>query len=127
MGSCDHQSGDVRLQAVTALHTLYSCEEYPTHLEVFTAKFKERMLSMKLDVEPSVAVQAINLCSVLLQLDLLTSEECTDICELVFMENRGISHAAGQFLCQYLLSDEFIEKAKTMKVNPGVYIVFYSL
>lgn len=113
------KSGDVRLQALIALHTLYSCEEYPTHLEAFTFKFKERMLSMKLDVEASVAVQAINLCSVLLQLDLLNSEECTDICELVFMENRGISHAAGQFLCQYLLSDEFIEKAKTMKVNPG--------
>jgi len=75
---------------------------------------------MKLDVESSVAVHAINLCSVLLQLDLLSSEECTDICELVFMENRGISHAAGQFLCQCLLSDEFLEKAKTMKVNPGV-------
>ena len=110
----------MRLQALIALHTLYSCEEYPTHLEFFTVKFKDRILSMKLDVESSVAVQAINLCSVLLQLDLLTSEECTDICELVFMENRGISHAAGQFLCQYLLSDEFLEKAKTMKVNPGV-------
>ena len=75
---------------------------------------------MKLDVEAPVAVQAINLCSVLLQLELLNNEECVDICELVFMENRGISHAAGQFLCQHLLSDEFIEKAKTMKVNPGV-------
>jgi len=75
---------------------------------------------MKLDVESSVAVQAINLCSILLQLDLLDGEEANDICELVFMENRSISHAAGQFLCQHLLSDEFLEKAKTMQINPGM-------
>jgi len=75
---------------------------------------------MKLDVDSSVAVQAINLCSILLQLDLLDGEEANDICELVFMENRAISHAAGQFLCQHLLSDEFLEKAKTMQINPGM-------
>ena len=75
---------------------------------------------MKLDVDSSVAVHAINLCSILLQLDLLDGEEANDICELVFMENRAISHAAGQFLCQHLLSDEFLEKAKTMQINPGI-------
>lgn len=110
----------MRLQALLALNTLYSCEEYPTHLDLFTHRFKERIVSMKLDVESSVAVQAINLCSILLQLDLLDGEEANDICELVFMENRSISHAAGQFLCQHLLSDEFLEKAKTMQINPGM-------
>lgn len=50
---------------------------------------------MRLDKEDNVVVAAISLCSYLLSMDMLEPEECVEICELVFMENRQIARAAG--------------------------------
>ena len=50
---------------------------------------------MRLDNEDSVVVVAISLCCNLLERDMLEPEECVEICELVFMDNRNISQAAG--------------------------------
>ena len=53
---------------------------------------------MRLDKEDNVAVNAIELASHLLSLDMLDAEECVEICELVFMENRHIARASGKVL-----------------------------
>lgn len=74
---------------------------------------------MRLDREDAVAVHAIQLCMHLLVLDMLEPDDCTEICELVFVENRAVSHAAGQFATRYLFSDEFMAKAKQSKVPKG--------
>lgn len=76
-------------------------------------------MAMRLDREDAVAVHAIQLCTHLLVLDMLEPDDCTEICELVFVENRAVSHAAGQFATRYLFSDEFMAKAKQAKVPKG--------
>lgn len=56
---------------------------------------------MRLDKEDSVQVAAINLCGQLHTLDMLESEECLEVCELVFMDTkRTVSQAAGMLLCK---------------------------
>lgn len=80
---------------------------------------QSRLLSMRLDIDDSAAVTAINVLSYMQSLDLLDTEECQEVCELVFLEHRGISHAAGQFAVGYLFSDDFMSKAKKRKVPKG--------
>lgn len=53
--------GEVRLKCLQALQPLYSCEELKSKLELFTSKFKDRIVSMTLDKEYDVAVQAVKL------------------------------------------------------------------
>ena len=77
------------------------------------------MVSMRLDKDDNVAVHAIHLCGHLLVLDMLEPEECVEVCELTFFENRAISHAAGDFAVKYLFSDDFMAKAKQARVPKG--------
>lgn len=74
---------------------------------------------MRLDVDDPAAISAINVLSHMQNLDLLDAEECQEVCELVFLEHRGISHAAGQFAVGYLFSEDFMSKAKQRKVPRG--------
>lgn len=88
---------------------------------------------MKLDKEDSVAIAAIGLSSHLLSLDMLDPEECVEICELVFMDNKHIARAAGiyniftmcimllsgKFAVKYLFSEEFMTKASRAKPPKG--------
>lgn len=80
---------------------------------------QKRIVSLHLDKEDSVAVQAIKLCKHLLQRDLLEAEESLEVCELVFLENKAVSHAAGEFAVSYLFSDDFMARAKQTKVPRG--------
>jgi len=43
------------------LQLLYASEELKSKLELFTCKFKDRIVAMKLDKEYDVAVQAVRL------------------------------------------------------------------
>ena len=74
---------------------------------------------MRLDKEESVAVSALVLCGSLLSLEVLEEEECVEICELVFFDNRSIAQAAGAFAAQYLFSEEFMSKARQAKPPRG--------
>ena len=80
---------------------------------------QKRIVSLHLDKEDSVAVQAIKLCKHLLQRDVLEAEECLEVCELAFLENKAVSHAAGEFAVSYLFSDDFMARAKQAKVPRG--------
>jgi len=53
--------GEVRLKCLQALHPLYDTEELKGKLELFTSKFKDRIVAMTLDKEYDVAVQAVKL------------------------------------------------------------------
>ena len=74
---------------------------------------------MRLDREDNVAVHAIHVCGHLLSLDMLEPEDCVQVCELVFVENRAVSHAAGAFAVRYLFSEDFMARAKQAKVPKG--------
>lgn len=97
---------------------LPTCEPLP---------LQKRIVSLHLDKEDPVAVQAIKLCKHLLQRDLLEAEECLEICELAFLENKAVSHAAGEFAASYLFSDDFMARAKQTKVPRGEPMRFESV
>uniref|UniRef100_A0AAR2LQD2 SCD domain-containing protein n=1 Tax=Pygocentrus nattereri TaxID=42514 RepID=A0AAR2LQD2_PYGNA len=55
------RQGEVRLKCLKALQNLYSHRELFQKLELFTNRFKDRIVSMTLDKEYDVAVEAVRL------------------------------------------------------------------
>lgn len=92
--------GEVRLRCLQALQPLYECEELKGKLELFTSKFKDRIVSMSLDKETEVAVHAVKLVIAILKMhpDVLTDKDCENVYELVYSSSRGVAAAAGEFL-----------------------------
>ncbi|XP_042349536.1 cohesin subunit SA-2 [Plectropomus leopardus] len=89
----------VRLQCVCALQGLYEEKEFIGRLELFTSRFKERMLNMVLDKNPDVAVAVVNLLLLIQQTEEgLSEEECGHIYPVVYASNRSLASAAGVFL-----------------------------
>ncbi|KAG7518889.1 cohesin subunit SA-1-like [Solea senegalensis] len=101
----DKQS-PVRLHCVRALQGLYQEMGFIGRLELFTSRFKERMLSMVLDKDPDVALEVVNLLLLIQQRteEALTEEECGHIYPLVYASHRGLASAAGAFLYNKLKS-----------------------
>eukprot|EP00066_Takifugu_rubripes_P019952 XP_011609218.1 PREDICTED: cohesin subunit SA-1-like isoform X2 [Takifugu rubripes] len=96
----------VRLQCVRALQGLYQEKEFIGRLELFTSRFKERMLSMVLDKDSDVAVEVLNLLLLIHQgtEEGLGEEECSCIYPLVYTSHKGLASAAGKFLYNKLKS-----------------------
>ncbi|XP_071445719.1 cohesin subunit SA-2 isoform X1 [Hetaerina americana] len=96
--------GEVRLKCLQALQPLYASEELKGKLELFTSKFKDRIVSMTLDKEYDVAVQAVKLVISILKhhRDILTDKDCEHVYELVYSSHRGVAQAAGEFLNERL-------------------------
>lgn len=92
--------GEVRLRCLQALQPLYECDELKGKLELFTSKFKDRIVSMSLDKEMDVAVHAVRLVIAILKMhpDVLTDKDCENVYELVYSSWRGVAAAAGEFL-----------------------------
>ncbi|KAM9849651.1 cohesin subunit SA-1 [Aulostomus maculatus] len=101
----DKQS-PVRLQSVRALQGLYQEKEFIGRLELFTGRFKERLLNMVLDKDRDVAVEVINLLLLIQQGtdEGLTEEECGHVYPLVYASHRNLASAAGGFLYNKLKS-----------------------
>ncbi|TKS72111.1 Cohesin subunit SA-1 SCC3 -like protein 1 [Collichthys lucidus] len=95
----DKQS-PVRLRCVRALQGLYQEKEFIGRLELFTSRFKERILSMVLDKDSDVAVEAVNLLLLIQQgtEEGLREQECAHIYPLVYASHKGLATAAGSFL-----------------------------
>uniref|UniRef100_A0A4W4FEX3 Cohesin subunit SA n=1 Tax=Electrophorus electricus TaxID=8005 RepID=A0A4W4FEX3_ELEEL len=100
------KQGEVRLKCLTALQGLYHNRELNTRLELFTSRFKDRIVSMALDKEYDVAVQAIKLLTLILQSsdEVLTAEDCESVYHLVYSAHRPIAMASGEFLYKKLFS-----------------------
>ncbi|KAG9341743.1 hypothetical protein JZ751_018809 [Albula glossodonta] len=98
--------GEVRLKCLTALQGLYYNRELNTKLELFTSRFKDRIVSMTLDKEYDVAVQAIKLLTLVLHSsdEVLTAEDCESVYHLVYSAHRPVAVAAGEFLFKKLFS-----------------------
>lgn len=52
---------DVRLKCITSLLTLYEKKDLVVRLELFTHKFKERLVSMVMDADTEVAIKTCQL------------------------------------------------------------------
>ncbi|XP_062477834.1 cohesin subunit SA-3 isoform X2 [Pezoporus occidentalis] len=99
---------EVRLQCVKALQGLYGHRDTAAHMELFTRRFKTRMVSMVLDKELSVAVEVVKLLTLMLENmeDALTDEDCQSVYPVVFVSNRPLATAAGIFLYRRLLDPQ---------------------
>uniref|UniRef100_A0A672JRL9 Cohesin subunit SA-2-like n=1 Tax=Salarias fasciatus TaxID=181472 RepID=A0A672JRL9_SALFA len=100
------KQGEVRLKCLTALQGLYYNRELNARLELFTSRFKDRIVSMTLDKEYDVAVQAIKLLTLVLNStdEVLTPEDCESVYHLVYSAHRPVAVAAGEFLYKKLFS-----------------------
>uniref|UniRef100_A0A8C9TJQ2 Cohesin subunit SA n=1 Tax=Scleropages formosus TaxID=113540 RepID=A0A8C9TJQ2_SCLFO len=100
------KQGEVRLKCLTALQGLYHNRELNARLELFTSRFKDRIVSMTLDKEYDVAVQAIKLLTLVLNSseEVLTAEDCESVYHLVYSAHRPVAVAAGEFLYKKLFS-----------------------
>ncbi|XP_027564733.1 cohesin subunit SA-3-like isoform X2 [Neopelma chrysocephalum] len=94
------KQGEVRLQCVKALQGIYGNPDMAPQLELFTGRFKPRLVAMAQDKEPEVALEAVKLQILLVQNvgDSLSEEDCQSIYPVVFVANRALASAAGTFL-----------------------------
>ena len=111
--------GDVRLKCLQALQPLYASEELQGKLELFTSKFKDRIVAMTLDKEYDVAVQAVRLVISILKhhRDILTDKDCEHVYELVYSSHRAVAQAAGDFLNERLFipDDDAVAALRTKR------------
>uniref|UniRef100_A0A4W4EDT8 Cohesin subunit SA n=1 Tax=Electrophorus electricus TaxID=8005 RepID=A0A4W4EDT8_ELEEL len=109
------RQGEVRLKCLRALQSLYTNQELFPKLELFTNRFKDRIVSMTLDKEFDVAVEAIRLVTLILHdsKDALSNEDCENVYHLVYSAHRPMAVAAGEFLHSKLFSrhDPQVEEA----------------
>jgi len=92
--------GDVRLKCLQTLQPLYGSEELKGKLELFTSKFKDRIVDMTLDKEFDVCVEAVKLVISIFKFhrEMLNDQDCERIYELVMCSHRAVAQAAGEFL-----------------------------
>uniref|UniRef100_W5KR05 Cohesin subunit SA n=1 Tax=Astyanax mexicanus TaxID=7994 RepID=W5KR05_ASTMX len=94
----DKQPG-VRVQAVLSLQKLYEEQDFIGRLELFTSRFKERLLNMVLDRDSDVAEETVRLLLLIRNMDDgLSEEECSRVYPLVFSAHRGLASVTGEFL-----------------------------
>ncbi|XP_069775856.1 cohesin subunit SA-2-like isoform X2 [Narcine bancroftii] len=91
---------EVRLKCLKSLRHLYESKEICQKLELFTNRFKDRMVSMVLDQDYDVGVEAVSLLTLILQNtdDVLSNEECECVYPLVYASHRPTAAAAGRFV-----------------------------
>jgi len=109
------KNADVRLEVLKALAELYKDETFVEQLDLFTSRFKARIVNMTLDVETEVAVQAIKVVSLLYKYDVLEEEECGAVEQLVFCDQRQTAHATGEFLALRIIRLSIEASPKKMK------------
>ncbi|XP_042653951.1 cohesin subunit SA-3 isoform X2 [Tyto alba] len=99
---------EVRLQCVKVLQGLYCRRDTAAHMELFTSRFKTRIVSMVLDKEPDVAVEVVKLLTLMLENaeEALTEEDCQSVYPVVYVSSRALASAAGVFLYRRLLDPQ---------------------
>uniref|UniRef100_A0A8C0G7X8 Cohesin subunit SA n=1 Tax=Chelonoidis abingdonii TaxID=106734 RepID=A0A8C0G7X8_CHEAB len=91
---------EVRLKCLLGLQGIYDRKELVSRMDLFTSRFKDRIVSMTLDKDHEVAVQAMKLLMLMSQNceDALSSEDCETLFQFVYTTHRPLAVAAGEFL-----------------------------
>uniref|UniRef100_A0A8B9R1Q6 SCD domain-containing protein n=1 Tax=Anas platyrhynchos TaxID=8839 RepID=A0A8B9R1Q6_ANAPL len=89
---------EVRLKCLLGLQGIYSRRELVYKMDLFTSRFKDRIVSMPLDKDHEVAVQAMKLLMLMNYEDVLSDEDCETLYRLVYTTHRPLAVAAGEFL-----------------------------
>ncbi|NWV17735.1 STAG2 protein, partial [Origma solitaria] len=102
------KQAEVRLKCLLGLQGIYSRKELVSRMDLFTNRFKDRIVSMPLDKDHEVAVQAMKLLMLMSQNceDVLSAEDCEMLYQFVYTTHRPLAVAAGEFLYKRLLSHE---------------------
>ncbi|KAK2840061.1 hypothetical protein Q5P01_013801 [Channa striata] len=97
---------DVRLKCVLSLQGLYGDPVLLPKLDLFTSRFKERMISMTLDKDNEVAVQTMKLLVLISKTsdDVLSPGDYTQLLQFVYSSQRLLAAAAGELLFSRHLS-----------------------
>ncbi|KFQ28716.1 Cohesin subunit SA-2, partial [Merops nubicus] len=105
------KQAEVRLKCLLGLQGIYSRKELVSRMDLFTSRFKDRIVSMPLDKDHEVAVQAMKLLMLMSQNceDVLSAEDCGTLHQLVYATHRPLAVAAGEFLYRRLLCHEGAE------------------
>lgn len=107
--------GSVRLCCIKALQSIYEDVDSAIKLELFTNRFKDRLVEMTLDKEYEVSVAAVQLVTSIARNlppneetgdHVLSDKDCENVYELVYSAHRGHAAAAGAFLNLRLLRGE---------------------
>ncbi|XP_064264271.1 cohesin subunit SA-2-like isoform X3 [Passer domesticus] len=100
------KQAEVRLKCLLGLQGIYSRKELASRMDLFTNRFKDRIVSMPLDKDHEVAVQAMKLLMLMSQNceDVLSAEDCEMLYQFVYTTHRPLAVAAGEFLYKRLLS-----------------------
>ena len=93
----------VRRPCVQALLPLYEAPQLRSKLELFTVKFKPRMVALTLDLDLELAVEAMQLLVLLVRQEPdVLQEECEQMFLSVYSKHRSLGQAAGVFLVEQL-------------------------
>ncbi|XP_032852457.1 cohesin subunit SA-2 isoform X2 [Tyto alba] len=108
------KQAEVRLKCLLGLQGIYSRRELVSRMDLFTIRFKDRIVSMLLDKDHEVAVQAMKLLMLMSQNceDVLSAEDCETLYQFVYTTHRPLAVAAGEFLYKRLLSHEGDEEVQ---------------
>ncbi|KAJ8246867.1 hypothetical protein GJAV_G00256240 [Gymnothorax javanicus] len=121
------KQGMVRLQCVLALQGLYQESEFIGRLELFTNRFKERMLCMVLDKDSDVAMEVIRLLLLIQQKteESLSEQDCARVYPLVYASHKGLASAAGAFLCHKLYQESQDGEAENFRENFLILLIAF--
>ncbi|NXD84837.1 STAG2 protein, partial [Halcyon senegalensis] len=102
------KQAEVRLKCLLGLQGIYSRRDLASRMDLFTSRFKDRIVSMPLDKDHEVAVQAMKLLMLMSQNceDVLSGDDCETLYQFVYTTHRPLAAAAGEFLWKRLLSYE---------------------
>ncbi|XP_063999553.1 cohesin subunit SA-2-like isoform X3 [Pogoniulus pusillus] len=108
------KQAEVRLKCLLGLQSIYGRKELVSRMDLFTSRFKDRIVSMPLDKDHEVAVQAMKLLMLMSQNceNVLSAEDCEMLYQFVYATHRPLAAAAGEFLYKRLLSHEGDEEVK---------------
>ncbi|KAG7238797.1 hypothetical protein INR49_030341, partial [Caranx melampygus] len=97
---------DVRLKCVLGLQGLYEDPLLLPKLDLFTSRFKDRMISMTLDKDNEVAVQTMKLLLLLSKTsdDVLSPDDYRQLLQFVYSSQRPLAATAGELLFSRLLN-----------------------
>ncbi|XP_031470520.1 cohesin subunit SA-3-like, partial [Phasianus colchicus] len=95
----------VRLRCVRSLRALYALPDTAAQMELFTGRFKDRLLAMVLDKDPKVGVEVVGLLTEMLGTlpEALPPSERHRVYPALFGSHRALAAAAGLFLLRSLL------------------------
>lgn len=129
------QVSDVRLKCISALLPLYSQPHMAQKLELFTNKFKDRLVSMVMDKDCEVAMRACQLLTEIYRIypAALLLKDCVPIYELVYCNHRGLAQAAGEFLNTkvsvqiFMVSSSFFGLSILAGISLGYHFIVITL